>query len=151
LVQHGVDPKVAESMRDLFGVSGICNILGAIKIAKYLHLGPSDNVVTIATDGFDRYDSVLQDLEKRELETADFVLNRWYNDIFLKANIEHIEDARVDSVKQRLFTQKEKDWLKFGYKMEYLNSMRSMDFWEHEYAKIHAYDKKISEKRGKAL
>ena len=42
-----------------FGPSGICNVLGAIKLAKYLRLGPGDNVVTIATDGFDRYNSVL--------------------------------------------------------------------------------------------
>ncbi|HHY59719.1 MAG TPA: pyridoxal-phosphate dependent enzyme, partial [Clostridia bacterium] len=63
LAKFGVDRDVAESMRELFGVSGICNILGAIKMAKYLRLGPDDNVVTIATDSFDRYDSVLQDLE----------------------------------------------------------------------------------------
>src|SRR5581483_11492636 len=43
----------------LFGVSGICNIVGAIRLARHLGLGPEDNVVTIATDGFDRYPSVL--------------------------------------------------------------------------------------------
>lgn len=151
LIKHGVDPKLAHEMQDYFGVSGICNILGAIKMAKYLRLGPDDNVVTIATDGFDRYDSVMQDLERRVLEIEDFVLDRWYKDIFLKANTEDIEDARVNEVKQRLFHQKEKDWLKFGYTMDYLNSMRHMEFWEHEYEKIKDYDKKIIEKRGKAL
>ena len=120
-------------------------------MAKYLRLGPDDNVVTIATDGFDRHDSVMQDLERRVLEIEDFVLDRWYKDIFLKADTEDIEDARVNEVKQRLFHQKEKDWLKFGYSMDYLNSMRHMDFWEHEYEKIKDYDKKILEKRGKAL
>ena len=57
-------------MKELFGVSGIANIIGAIKMAKYLKLGPDDNVVTIATDGFDRYDSVMEDLETR-YELAD--------------------------------------------------------------------------------
>lgn len=151
LIKHGVDPKIAHEMTEYFGVSGICNILGAIKMAKYLRLGPDDNVVTVATDGYDRYDSVMQDLKHRVLEIEDFVLDRWFKDIFLKANIEDIEDARVNEVKQRLFHQKEKDWLKFGYPMDYLNSMRHMDFWEHEYLKIHDYDKKIIEKRGKAL
>ena len=47
-----------ECCRHMFGVSGICNILGAIRLARYLELGPEDNVVTIATDGFDRYPSV---------------------------------------------------------------------------------------------
>ena len=37
-------------------------MLGAIRLARHLNLGPEDNVVTIATDGFDRYPSVLTDL-----------------------------------------------------------------------------------------
>jgi cysteine synthase len=151
LINHGVDPQVAEAMRDLFGVSGICNILGAIKIAKYLHLGPDDNVVTVATDGFDRYDSVLQSLEKRELEIADFVLERWFKDIFLRASTDYVEDARVPSVKERLFKQKEFDWLKFGYSKAYLDSMKQMAFWDHEYNLIKDYDQKILAKRGQDL
>ncbi|MFA6617304.1 MAG: pyridoxal-phosphate dependent enzyme [Bacilli bacterium] len=151
LINHGVDPQVAEAMRDLFGVSGICNILGAIKIAKYLHLGPDDNVVTVATDGFDRYDSVLQSLEKRELEIADFVLERWFKDIFLRASTDYVEDARVPSVKERLFKQKEFDWLKFGYSKVYLDSMKQMAFWDHEYNLIKDYDQKILAKRGQDL
>ena len=69
--QHGIEPFLglpAGSLgcfQGLFGVSGICNILGAIRMARFLNLGPDDNVVTIATDGFDRYPSVLADLERR--------------------------------------------------------------------------------------
>jgi len=76
LVNMGVKREVAESMKSLFGVSGICNILGAIKMAKYLRLGPDDNVVTVATDGFDRYPSVLEDLECRVLELCVETLGR---------------------------------------------------------------------------
>src|SRR5690606_14402208 len=113
LAKFGVDRDVAESMRELFGVSGICNILGAIKMAKYLRLGPDDNVVTIATDSFDRYDSVLQDLERRYLETEDFVLERWFKDIFLGIDERHIYDFRSKKAKEQLFKQKEMDWLPF--------------------------------------
>lgn len=151
LVRHGVDKKVAEEMRELFGVSGICNILGAIKMAKHLRLGPGDNVVTIATDGYDRYESVLELLEKRELETADYVLERWFKDIFLGAEDANIEDARLPKVKERLFKQKEKDWLKFGYTQQYLDSMRHAEFWENEYHKVNEYDEKIKKMRGKEL
>ncbi len=147
LVRMGVSPKVAESMRELFGVSGICNILGAIKMAKYLRLGPDDNVVTIATDSFDRYFSVLEDLDKRYLETSDFVLDRWVSDIFHGTGIEHIYDFRRSDRKEQLFKQKEKDWLPFGYSKEYLDSMRSMDFWEKEYHKVVEYDQKIKANR----
>jgi len=151
LVKHGVNPELAKSMRELFGVSGICNILGAIKMAKYLRLGPDDNVVTIATDGYDRYESVLQNLESRELETADYVLDRWYRDIFLGADDQNIEDARLPKVKERLYTQKERDWLKFGYTQAYLDSMKDPAFWEREYNKVFEYDAKIKKMRGKSI
>ena len=148
LVKMGVEREVAESMKDLFGVSGICNIQGAIKMAKYLRLGPDDNVVTIATDSFDRYDSVLQDLERRYLETEDYVLERWAKEVFLDAGEDHIYDFRKMEAKERLFEQKEKDWLPFGYSKEYIDSMRNQEFWENEYNKIFEYDKKIKELRG---
>jgi len=151
LVEYGVDQDLAHHMVDMFGVSTICNILGAIKMAKYLKLGPNDNVVTIATDGFDRYESVIDNLNHRVLETEDFVLRRWYRDIFLKADTEHIIDTRVPSEKERLYQQKENDWLKFGYSKAYLDSMKSMDFWNHEYDKIHEYNEKIKALRGKEI
>ncbi|MGS0972291.1 MAG: hypothetical protein ACVCEJ_03480 [Candidatus Izemoplasmataceae bacterium] len=147
LVKHGVDKEIAKQMKDLFGVSGIANIIGAIKMAKYLKLGPDDNVVTIATDGFDRYDSVLEDLERRYLETEDFVLDRWFKDVYRKNGVDDIVDYRSASQKEKLFKQKEKDWLKFGYKQAYLDSMRHMDFWTHEYEKVHYYDDQIKKLR----
>jgi cysteine synthase len=147
LVKAGVKPEEAASLRNLFGVSGICNILGAIKMAKYLRLGPNDNVVTVATDGMDRYNSVMDDLGRRTLEMEDFVLERWCRDIFINAGEEHIYDFRKKDGKKQLFAQKEKDWLPFGYSREYLDNMKTMDFWEHEYQKCAVYDRKISTMR----
>ena len=147
LVQNGVDRNVAEAMKDLFGVSSICNIIGAIKMAKYLHLGPDDNIVTIATDGYDRYDSVIKTLEKRYLETADFVLQRWFVDVFRKNGTEDIVDYRPQSQKEKLFRQKESDWIKFGYSQAYLDSMQNMSFWDHEYEKVFTYDESIKKQR----
>ena len=48
-----------------YGLMSNCNIIGAIKTAKYLGLGADDNVVTIATDSYDRYPSVSQSLVER--------------------------------------------------------------------------------------
>lgn len=149
LIKCGVKENVAHSMKDLFGVSGICNILGAIKMAKHLKLGPDENVVTIATDGFDRYDSVLEDLDNRYLETADFVLERWKKDVFDNVNEDYIVDYRREDKKEQLFAQKEKDWLPFGYSKEYIDSMRKPEFWDNEYAKIKIYNKKIKEMRSR--
>ena len=143
LVNIGVDRNFALSLRELFGPSGICNVLGAIKLAKHLRLGPGDNVVTIATDGFDRYNSVLEELNSRYLELAPQVLNRWTHDIFLGATDELVFDFRKASAKEQLYKQKENDWLKFGYSKEYLDSMRIQAFWDAQYAKVGEYNRKI--------
>lgn len=147
LVEQGIDKGLAECMKELFGPSGLCNIIGAIKAAKYLRLGPDDNIVTVATDGFDRYDSVLEDLERRYLETEDFVLRRWFKDIFRKIGEEDIYDFRSKEGKEQLFQQKENDWLKFGYTKEYLDSMKEQSFWDNEYKKHEEYDAKIKQLR----
>ncbi len=149
LTELGVAKNQVLTLKDLFGVSGICNILGAIKMAHYLKLGPEDNVVTIATDGFDRYPSVLEELENRYLETENYVLKRWARDIFLKMNTENVYDFRSAKAKAQLYQQKEKDWLPFGYSKEYLSLMRTEEFWESEYEKVEYYDREIARLRSR--
>ncbi len=147
LVENGLSEEEAKSLQGLFGISSICNILGAIKMAKFLKLGPEDNIVTVATDGPDRYGSVLKDVDKRYLEVEDFVLDRWFKDHFIGAVPKDVLDTRVESEKARLFRQKESDWLKFGYSRDYLNQMKEMAFWDDEYNKVFTYNERIKAMR----
>jgi cysteine synthase len=48
-------PADLVSALPLLGVSGICNLLAAIKTAKYLNLGPQDAIITVATDSAEMY------------------------------------------------------------------------------------------------
>jgi cysteine synthase A len=66
LAAEGVAERLARSWADTFGVSGVCNVLGAIKAARHYGLGPRQAVVTVATDGFDRYPSVLERLAREQ-------------------------------------------------------------------------------------
>jgi cysteine synthase len=50
-----------------FGLSSICNILAAVKTAKYLRLGPDDVIMTVATDGAGMYGS-----ERERIVARDF-------------------------------------------------------------------------------
>ena len=147
LEKFGVKPELAEILACSIGPSGVCNIIGAIKLAKHMRFGPGDNVVTVATDGFDRYDSVLSELNNRYLELTPSVLDRWVRDIFVGASEEQVYDVRRIAAKEALFRQKENDWLKFGYSQSYLDSMKHQEFWDAEYAKIEPYNAKIAAMR----
>jgi cysteine synthase len=127
----------------MFGVSGICNVLGAIRLAHHLNLGPDDNVVTIATDGFDRYPSVLADLEKRRgpVDASSF------EEVFRGGTPEEILDVRGKHEKQRLFQYKEQVWSGFNYSHAYLESMQSQGFWDGEFEKIEAIDRALISSR----
>lgn len=55
LVDHaGVPPETVSQLGNL-GLSGLCNMLACIKLAKRLGLGPDDVIVTVATDSADLY------------------------------------------------------------------------------------------------
>ncbi len=54
--RRGVEPAPVAA-RDNFGLSSICNLVAAVKLAKYFDLGPEDVVLTVATDGAEMYGS----------------------------------------------------------------------------------------------
>ncbi len=60
--RYRVEAGLVERLSTLFGISGICNILGAIKTAKYYGFGADDVIVTVATDALDRYHSVMENM-----------------------------------------------------------------------------------------
>ena len=140
-------PGTLEYLRGIFGVSGICNVLGAIRVARHLALGTGDNVVTVATDGFDRYASVLEALYKRTGAVDEAVLREWFERIFRGGTSADFLDVRPTGQKERLFSYKEATWTKFGYSPGYLESMKSQSFWDSEYEKIHSIDAALARAR----
>jgi cysteine synthase len=77
LLKKGVPEDVVGNL-DLFGFSGISNVLSAIKMAKYYELDGNDIVLTVLTDSMELYGSRLQEMhaeigEYSELDaSADF-------------------------------------------------------------------------------
>src|SRR6185503_20701786 len=50
LQAEGITAELVQSWVGVFGVSGVANVLGAIKAARYYGLGPGQGVFTVATD-----------------------------------------------------------------------------------------------------
>ncbi len=61
LKKQGVAAEVVEKL-PLLGISGICNLLSAIKLAKHYELGKDDVVMTVFTDSEELYKSRLEEL-----------------------------------------------------------------------------------------
>jgi len=62
--RFGLDEQLVAEFGRILGISSICNIIGAIKTAKYYEMGADDVIVTIATDGMDRYHTVMADMAR---------------------------------------------------------------------------------------
>jgi cysteine synthase len=140
-------PGKLASLKGLFGISGICNVLGAIRLAHHLNLGAADNVVTIATDGFDRYPSVLADLAERRGPLDAGKLGGWFESVFRGGSEADILDVRPRAEKERLFAYKEEVWSGFGYSHAYLEQMKSQSFWDAQYASIEGIDRDLTAAR----
>jgi len=125
----------------LLGISGVCNIIAAVRMARHLGLGPSDNVVTVATDGVDRYPSVLEDLRRRAGAGLARELARWQERPFEASTPEEILDVRGPAQQERLFRQKEALWAPLGTPADLLRRMRGRDFWEEEAGRVEEIDR----------
>ncbi|WP_022667478.1 pyridoxal-phosphate dependent enzyme [Desulfospira joergensenii] len=65
LVDRGVDPDLISDL-GLLGISGIANMVGAVKFAKYNELTEDDLIISIATDSMALYGSRLLELAKEK-------------------------------------------------------------------------------------
>jgi cysteine synthase len=63
LVGMGIPEKMVSQL-DLFGFSGISNVLSAIKMAKYYEMGEHDIVLTVLTDSMELYSSRLVEMHQ---------------------------------------------------------------------------------------
>lgn len=90
LAQQGVEPETLAQL-DLMGISGIANLVSAIKYARYYELTEQDFVVTVFTDSLQMYGSRLE-----ELRTSNGVYSeiQAHKDLDLLANlgIEHMQE-----------------------------------------------------------
>ena len=86
----GVSADLVDSL-DLLGISGVANVLAAIKFAKYNELTESDYVVTIATDSMELYGSRVQELadERGAYTQADAERDM---ELLMGQTIDHIKE-----------------------------------------------------------
>ncbi len=146
LASEGVDPELAASWVDAFGISGVCNVLASIKAARYYGLGPKEAVVTVATDGFDRYPSVLERLS-RERGTMNRDEARRRLSVFRGQKSDWILEATRE-VRRRWHNQKYFTWVEQqGKTIDDLRAQEDPAFWISHQERAKVIDRRIQERR----
>lgn len=141
--RYKVEPSVVEKLWPLFGISGICNVLGAIKTSRYFHLGKDDVVVAVATDALDRYHSVMQSMAEcygkvDEAETVgrvEAILKGQRTDWIMPGNRETRE--RWHNLKYYTWVEQQ------GKTVEELDAQRDPQWWVSHQNRVTEIDKRL--------
>jgi hypothetical protein len=145
--RFGVPQATVERMSNLFGISGICNILGAIKTAKFYSLGPRDTIATIATDALDRYYSVMAQLSDR-YGTMDEGEATARAHIFLDQKTDWTKEGTIDARNQwhnlKYYTWVEQQ----GKTVQELNAQRDPEWWLAHQQRVREIDSRLAAARG---
>ncbi len=145
--EAGIAEDTVRQMSTVFGISGVCNVLGAIKTAKFMRLGKGENVVTILTDTIDRYRSVMSDLEDRYGRMDRTQAAVYYDSIFANVKLDYIQEGTANN-RDRWFNLKYYTWVEQqGKTVAGLNAQRSQDWWIGERAKVEEIDRRLKEIR----
>jgi cysteine synthase len=141
-----IDPALVRQFDDI-GISGLANVVAAIKLAKHLDYGPNDVVMTVATDSAALYRS----------ESESYVARRYPNgfdevnagEIFSR----HLEAASDDGVlelryidRKRIFNLGYYTWVEQqGVSVEDFDRRKNQDFWQDLVGSIPIWDRLIQE------
>jgi len=91
LVDQGVKPDLVEQL-PLLGISGVGNLLSAIKFAHYYELGSNDVVMTLGTDSMEMYGSRLGELTAERGEFSNLDAAGTYQRYLMGAGIDHVQE-----------------------------------------------------------
>ena len=146
LARRGV-PETVIAELDSLGLSSICNVLGAIKVAKYYGLGPSDVVVTVATDGAAMYDSERETALARYFPEGfdDLAAAEVVGEHLLGTATDHfLELGRVD--RERIFNLGYYTWVEQqGVSLDDFEARRDPAFWAGLREAVAGWDDLIDE------
>ncbi len=145
--RFGVADDAVQQMSRVFGISGVCNVLGAIKTAKHYHMGPRDMVVTILTDAIDRYHSVMADMTKAYGPMDEAEATARVASIFHGQKTDWIKEGTED-MRRQWHNLKYYTWVEQqGKSVAELDAQLDPEWWLAHQARVAEIDKRIRDAR----
>jgi cysteine synthase A len=145
LKSAGIDENLISDLH-LIGISGIGNIISAIKTAKYFEMTGDDVIVTIATDSADMYKSRLVELTAEK--------GKYNNDQALKDFEMCLKGIKTDSMKELTYYERKSihnlkyfTWVEQqGKEVEDLNQLwNDREIWNKLFAQVNKWDNLINQ------
>jgi cysteine synthase A len=147
--RYGVPEEIVSLMAETFGISGVCNVLGAIKTAKFYGFGKDDVVVTILTDAIDRYGSVMKQMTETYGPMDDVEAAVRLVSVFHNQKLDWIEEG-TRLTRNQWHNLKYYTWVEQqGKTVAELDEQRGQDYWEDQQARVAEIDERILEARGR--
>jgi hypothetical protein len=139
-----IDPDVVRTFDDI-GISGLANIVAAIKLAKHLEFGADDVVMTVATDSAQLYASERQSFLARRYRDGFDEVNA--GEIFSR-HLEGIVDDHVLELthvdRKRIFNLGYYTWVEQqGVTMDEFDRRKDQRFWRGLVDSVPTWDRLI--------
>jgi len=145
LADQGVKPDLIENL-DLLGISGIGNVLGAIKFAKYNELTSNDIIVTLGTDSMEMYGSRIDELQASRGDFTTVDAAAAFHRYQLGAGLDHVHELSYYD-RKRIHNLKYYTWVEQqGKTFEEIQAQwYDPDYWTSIQALVDPIDSLIEE------
>jgi cysteine synthase len=130
-----------------FGISGIANVLAAIKMAKHYGYGHDEAILTVATDGGEMYRSELSKTMQADYTDGfdEVSAAEVYGQHLLGVSTDHVEELD-QRAKERIFNLGYYTWVEQqGMSIEDFQARRNQTFWRSLRSSIASWDDLIQE------
>ena len=147
LDRKGIAPGVVDSL-SVLGLSGICNVLAAIKVARHQRLGSADVVMTVATDDMAMYGSEKEKALVKHFAGTGFdalaAAETWGRHLAGQSTDHVLELGRAE--RNRIFNLGYFTWVEQqGVSLEDFEARRSQTFWRGLRELLPVWDRMIDE------
>ena len=145
----GIEKDIISNL-NLIGISGISNMISAIKTAKYYEMTGDDIILTIATDSAEMYKSRLEELTAEKGRYSDIQAIKDYEKCILGVRSDTMKELDYND-KKAIHNLKYFTWVEQqGKSVEDLNQLwHDRDIWNRLFLQVDQWDKLISQFNGR--
>ena len=144
LAGRGIDESIVEQLPQL-GISGICNLVAAIKTAKLYDLDGRDVLFTPLTDSMDLYGSRIEEQRRDHGEYDQLAAARHFGRYLEAASTDHMRELSYAD-RKTLHNFKYFTWVEQQQRsVEDLRRLWDPDFWTETFAQVEAWDELIEQ------